>query len=73
MFHYDGGLKITLASDDPAMFGTSLAREYQLAQQAFGFTEAELERLARNSFEASFLPQEKKAEFLRRFPAGARA
>ncbi len=71
--YFDGGLKVTLASDDPAMFGTSLAREYQLAQEAFGFTEVELERLARNSFEASFLPQEKKNEFLRRFPAGARA
>ena len=71
--YFDGGLKITLASDDPAMFGTSLAREYQLAQQAFGFTDAELERLARNSFEASFLPAEKKDRFLKRFPAEARA
>ncbi len=68
--YFDGGLKVTLASDDPAMFGTSLAREYQLAQQAFGFTDAELARLARDSFEASFLPQEKKSDFLRRFPAG---
>lgn len=71
--YFDRGVKITLASDDPAMFGTSLAREYQLAQEAFGFTEAELERLARNSFEASFLPDEKKKQFLKRFSAGARA
>ena len=71
--YFDGGLKVTLASDDPAMFQTSLAREYQLAQEAFGFSETELERLARNSFEASFLPEEKKSEFLRRFPAGGRA
>ncbi len=71
--YFDGGLKVTLASDDPAMFSTSLGREYQLAQQAFGFTEAELERLARNSFEASFLPAEKKGQFLKRFSAEARA
>ena len=70
--YFDGGLKLTLASDDPAMFGTSLAREYQLAQEAFGFTEAELERLARNSFEVSFLPQEEKRRFLQRFPAEVR-
>ena len=70
--YFDRGLKVVLNSDDPAMFGTSLAREYQLAQEAFGFTEAELERLARNSFEASFLPQEKKSRFLQRLPAGAR-
>jgi len=71
--YFDRGVRVTLASDDPAMFGTSLGREYQLAHQAFGFTEAELERLARNSFEASFLPEEKKRQFLQRFPAGARA
>lgn len=70
--YFDGGLKVTLASDDPAMFGTSLGREYQLAQQAFGFTAAELGRLARNSFEASFLSQEKKSQFLKRFSAEAR-
>lgn len=65
--YFDRGLRVTLASDDPAMFGTSLAREYQLAREAFGFTEAELTRLARNSFQASFLPEEKKSQFLRRF------
>lgn len=70
--YFDRGLKVTLASDDPAMFGTSLGREYQLVQQAFGFSEAELERLARNSFEASFLSQEKKNRFLNRFSAQAR-
>lgn len=69
--YFDGGLKITLASDDPAMFGTSLAREYQLAQEAFGFTRTELERLARNSFEASFLPEHTKAQFLQRLPKEA--
>jgi adenosine deaminase/aminodeoxyfutalosine deaminase len=71
--YFDRGLKVTLASDDPAMFGTSLGREYQLAHVAFGFTEAELERLARNSFEASFLPEESKRQFLKRFPEEARA
>ena len=71
--YFDRGLKVVLSSDDPAMFATSPAREYQLAQEAFGFTQAELERLARNSFEASFLPKQKKEQFLERFPADARA
>ncbi|MGH9669725.1 MAG: adenosine deaminase [Terriglobales bacterium] len=70
--YFDRGLKVTLASDDPAMFGTSLGREYQLAQEAFGFTAAELERLARDSFRASFLTGEKKAEFLKHWPADVR-
>lgn len=69
--YFDHGLMITLNSDDPAIFGTTLAREYQLAQQTFGFTDEHLRELARNSFEASFLPAEKKLEFLNLFDAAA--
>jgi adenosine deaminase/aminodeoxyfutalosine deaminase len=69
--YFDQGLMITLNTDDPAMFRTSLAREYQLAQQSFGFTEEHLRELARNSFEASFLPTEKKVTFLNLFDAAA--
>ena len=69
--YFDHGVMITLNSDDPAMFGTTLAREYQLAQQTFGFTDEHLRELARNSFEASFLPAEKKLEFLNLFDAAA--
>jgi len=65
--YFDQGLMVTLNSDDPAMFGTSLAREYQLAQEAFAFTDEHLRELARNAFEASFLPAEKKLHFLNLF------
>jgi aminodeoxyfutalosine deaminase len=69
--YFDQGLMLTLNTDDPAMFRTSLTREYQLAQQSFGFTEEHLRELARNSFEASFLPAEKKLTFLNLFDAAA--
>jgi aminodeoxyfutalosine deaminase len=62
--YFDQGLMLTLNSDDPAMFRTSLAGEYALVQEAFGFTDEHLRELARNSFEASFLAAEKKVEFL---------
>jgi aminodeoxyfutalosine deaminase len=62
--YFDHGLMITLNSDDPAMFGTSLSQEYELAQTEFAFTDEHLRELARNSFEASFLPAEKKIAFL---------
>jgi len=62
--YFDQGLMITLNSDDPAMFGTSLSREYRIAQENFGFTDDHLRELARNSFEASFLPADKKLNFL---------
>lgn len=62
--YFDRGLMITLNSDDPAMFGTTLLEEYALAQQHFGLTDEHLRELARNSFEASFLPADKKLRFL---------
>jgi aminodeoxyfutalosine deaminase len=61
---FDEGLMITLNTDDPAMFQSSLSREYEIAEQEFGFTQDQLRELARNSFEASFLPVEKKLRFL---------
>jgi len=61
---FDHGLMITLNTDDPAMFQTSLNREYEIAQEEFSFSEEHLRELARNSFEASFLPVEKKLRFL---------
>jgi len=61
---FDEGLMVTLNTDDPAMFQTSLSREYELAEQEFEFSRDQLRELARNSFEASFLPVEKKLRFL---------
>jgi aminodeoxyfutalosine deaminase len=69
--YFDQGIMVTLNTDDPALFGTSLAREYQFAQETFGFTDEHLRELARNSFEASFLPAEKKLELLSLFDAAA--
>jgi aminodeoxyfutalosine deaminase len=69
--YFDQGVMITLNTDDPALFGTTLSREYQIAQDAFGFTDEHLRELARNSFEASFLPAEKKLELLSLFDAAA--
>jgi len=54
------GLVVTLNSDDPAMFGTSLAREYGLAADAFGLSREQIVGLCENSIHAAFLLQEEK-------------
>jgi aminodeoxyfutalosine deaminase len=69
--YFDQGMMIILNTDDPAFFATTLSREYQLAQETFGFTDEHLRELARNSFEASFLPAEKKLELLSLFDTAA--
>jgi adenosine deaminase/aminodeoxyfutalosine deaminase len=52
----EGGLVVTLNSDDPAMFGTSLSEEFLLAANHFGLTRQELVRLCENAIRATFLP-----------------
>jgi len=47
------GIPIALSTDDPAMFHTTLVREYEHAQQ-LGMTENELLRLAQMSFDFAF-------------------
>jgi adenosine deaminase len=53
---YDAGVPITLNTDDPGIFGTTLVDEYRLAAERYGFTEDELTRLATNSFRYAFCP-----------------
>jgi aminodeoxyfutalosine deaminase len=51
---YDAGLLVTVNSDDPPMFGTTLNREYQIAAGLLDLDEAGVAQLARNAVEASF-------------------
>jgi aminodeoxyfutalosine deaminase len=62
--YFDGGLMVTLNSDDPPMFGSHLLEEYVLAQKLFGFSLDQMRELAANSVEASFLPPERKLRLL---------
>jgi aminodeoxyfutalosine deaminase len=61
---YDAGVPVVLNTDDPDMFHTDLISEYRIARDTFHFNQDELRQLARNSFRASFLPAERKEEFL---------
>lgn len=64
--YFDGGLMVTLNSDDPAFFGSTIEDEYRLMQQVHKFTREELKRLAEQSFEASFLPEAEKQLWISR-------
>jgi adenosine deaminase/aminodeoxyfutalosine deaminase len=48
---YDAGVPITINTDDPAFFHTTLTREYELAEKMFGLPADEM---AANSFRYAF-------------------
>lgn len=64
--YFDAGLMVTLNSDDPAFFGSSIENEYRLAHLLQGFNHEELRQLAANSFKASFMSDAEKQRWLSR-------
>lgn len=63
---YDAGVLVTINSDDPTFFCTTLTEEYRRVTQHFGFTVDELCVLVLNSAQAAFLPPEEKAALVDR-------
>jgi len=69
----ESGLIITLNSDDPAMFGTSLEGEFVLAAQHFTLTREEIVRLCENAIRATFLPANEQQPLLQELSQAAAA
>jgi len=61
------GLMVTVNSDDPVMFHTSINMEYRVLLQNLDFTIDELKRLSLNGIEASFLAREEKQRMTDQF------
>lgn len=55
------GVPVTINSDDPPMFGTTLNREYELVAELLDLDEAGLASLARAGVDHSFAPDDVKA------------
>jgi aminodeoxyfutalosine deaminase len=60
----DAGVTVTINSDDPPMFGTTLNQEYAVAADLLGLDEAGLAHLARAAVRASFAPDDVKERLL---------
>jgi adenosine deaminase len=64
------GLYVTLNSDDPALFNTTLTDEYLLAAQHFGFDQDTIKRLVMNAAQATLLPEGQRQKLIQRVQTG---
>lgn len=60
----DAGVPVTINSDDPHMFGTTLNREYEQAAEMLDLDESGVAELARQAVRSSFAPDEVKTSLL---------
>ena len=63
------GVRVTVNSDDPPFFGTSLGREYQLAHAELGLSRAALRQCTRDAIESAFVDEATRARLLRKLGA----
>jgi aminodeoxyfutalosine deaminase len=60
----DAGVVVTINTDDPPMFNTTLNREYEIAADLLGLDEEGVADLARAAVTASYAPDEVKSDLL---------
>jgi adenosine deaminase len=60
--YFERGIALSINTDDPKMFGNSLAEEYRLLVEEKGFALAEIKRLVLGCVEMSWMPEERKRE-----------
>jgi len=69
----EAGICVTINSDDPALFNTSLNEEYLHAVRDCGLSLAQLITVARNAIRVSYLPEADKTRLLAEFDATCHA
>ncbi|MFK0043475.1 adenosine deaminase [Streptomyces sp. NPDC090741] len=61
---FEAGVPMALGADDPLLFGSRLAAQYEIARRHHAFTDAELAELARQSVRGSAAPQDVQDKLL---------
>lgn len=63
------GVKVTISTDDPPFFHTTMAREYEELNRAFDWDEGQFRRLARQALDAAFCDADTKAKIAKKLEA----
>jgi adenosine deaminase len=61
------GIPVSINTDDPKMFGNSLAEEYQTLRDSFNFSEAAIQNIIRDSIQTTWLDDKGKEILANRF------
>ncbi|KPJ53301.1 hypothetical protein AMJ39_05195 [candidate division TA06 bacterium DG_24] len=67
--YFERGIPICINTDDPALFGTSLADEYSLLRRHLGFTRDDIRKVILQAIDVSWLPDERKFRLMEEFLA----
>lgn len=63
------GVKVTISTDDPPFFHTTMSREYEELHRAFDWDEGQFARIARQSLDAAFCDADTKARIAKKLEA----
>ena len=63
------GVKVTISTDDPPFFHTTMAKEYDRLNAAFDWDEGVFQDIARTSLDAAFCDADTRARILKRLEA----
>jgi len=65
--YFDHGIIVTINTDDPKMFGNSLAEEYQCLEKKLKFSREEIRSLILQGIRSSWQPEEMKNQLIETF------
>ncbi len=63
---FNRGVKVTISTDDPPFFHTTMAREYDMLNRAFDWDEGVFRKIARTSLDAAFCDADTKTRILKK-------
>lgn len=69
----DAGVRVTISTDDPPFFGTTIARDYRETAETFGLSAEDLRGVTRTALEAAFCDAPTRARLLKRLDAPLQA
>lgn len=67
---FNRGVKVTVSTDDPPFFHTTMAREYEMLNRAFDWDEGVFDKISKTAIEAAFCDAETKTRLLKTLEQG---